>query len=308
MTLGTTVDALVERVRRDSLIASRGPMYTVGSGGYTAGAVTITLAETFTHIGQGSVLTVDYEAFYVKEATAATKTVSVIPGYFGTTQANHAAGAVVEVDARFPRPALLDHAHQEILSWGNELWRVSAVNLTLNTNEHTYDLAGITGDIYFLLDVRQKPLGDTSQFWNFSWTGDAWPHLDGRLLRRMDTAEFASGTALQLRNKPRHAGVARVAVAQPFDLSAFISSTDLISAVGLNQGMLQVIEFGTKARALGANVIGRADWRTGSMARAAEEVSALDTVRAVQVFSQMRDLELARAANNLRSDFPYRVI
>jgi hypothetical protein len=307
VTLGTTANDLVERVRRDSLLASRGPLYTVGAGGYTSGQTSITLAETFTHIGQGSTLSIDYEMFYVQEATAATKTCTVIPGYFGTAQASHSAAAIVEVDARFPKPVLLDHMQQEIESWGQQLWRVSDTEIDLNVNERTYDLSGVAGQVYFLLDVRLRPQGTQTGWWNFSWTADAWPHLDADLIRRMDVADFASGTGIQLKHKPTHGAAARVLVAQPLDTSTFDEAIDLVSAVGMRQDWFSLLEAGVKARVLSSTVIGRSDWRTGTMARVAEEVSALDTVRTVQTFQQLRDLHLARAASDLRSDFPYRV-
>jgi hypothetical protein len=305
VTLATSVDALVERVRRDSLLASRGPVHTLGAA-YTAGGTMLTLNETPTHIGAGEIISIDYELFYVQEVVSATKMVTVIPGYLGSTQADHAEDAVLEVAPRFPKAALLDHVENEIRSWGNELWRTTALNLDVNITDRTYDLLGASGEIYFLLDARQEPSGLSSNFWHFSWTGDAWPHLDARLLRQMDTGEFSTGFAIQFKMPPTHAGGVRVVFAQPFDLSTLAAATDLVSTVGLRADWLDIVEYGTKMRALETSVIGRSDWRTSNMAREPDEVSALDTVRAVGHFRDMRQLRFTKAGVDLRSEFPYR--
>ena len=305
MAMGTTVDDFVERVRRDSLIASRGPVYTLGAN-YTTPATQLTLTEQITHIGYGSVLSVDYEMFYVTNTNTATGLVDVIPAYFGSTGANHTEGTVVEVDARFPRAALMDSLEHEIRSWGNELWRAEPVDLDLDVNHRTYDLAGISGDVYFLLEFRQEPMGTSTNFWNFSWTADGWPHIAARLLRRMDLAQFPSGYAVQLKKKPTHSSAGRAIIAQPLDLNPFTASTDLVADVGLKHEWLDIAEFGVKYRVLNSALIGRSDWRAGGMARDPEAVSALDTVRAVSHFAELRQMRLAKAGTDLRADYPFR--
>jgi hypothetical protein len=287
-------------------MASRGPVNTLGAA-YTAGGTVLDLNETPTHIGVGEIVSIDYELFYVQEVATATKQVTVIPGYFGSTQANHADNAIMEIAPRFPKAALLDHLEQEIRSWGNELWRVDPITLTPVTTERTYDLTGVTGDVYFLLEVRQKPTGTTS-FWNFSWTQDAWPHLPARLLRQMEAGEFASTYALQLHRIPLASTEIRVVLARPFVLTTLVGSTDLVSTVGLRADWLEILEYGVKMRALETSAIGRSDWRTSNMVREAEEVSALDTIRAVSHFRDMRQLRFTKAGVDLRAEFPYRTV
>jgi hypothetical protein len=69
---------------------------------------------------------------------------------------------------------------------------------------------------------------------------------------------------------------------------------------------LDIAEFGVKYRVLNSAMIGRSDWRTGGMARDPEAVSALDTVRAVAHFADLRQLRLAKAGTDLRGEFPFR--
>jgi hypothetical protein len=305
MAFGTTVGDLLTRVQRDALLASRGAVYTLASA-YTAGTTSLSVNEQISHIGQGSILAIDYELFYVQAVSSGTGLVTVIPGYFGTTPANHDINAVVEVDTRFPKAVMLDEVEHEILSWGRQLWRISTDDLTISRSERTYDLDGFTGEIFFLLDVRLRPVGTTTDFWNFSWTGDAWPHAEARLLRNMTVADFPSGTAIQLKEFPQKSTLARIAVAQPFDLSPFTTTTDLIADVGLRREWIDVLELGVRARILTHTVTGRSDWRTGTMSRAAEEVSVFDVMRTVQQAQGLRDARLADEGVELRGEWPYR--
>jgi hypothetical protein len=99
----------------------------------------------------------------------------------------------------------------------------------------------------------------------------------------------------------------RVVYAQPFTLTTLTGATDLVSTVGLRADWLDILEYGVKMRALETSVIGRSDWRSGNVVREAEEVSALDTVRAVGHFRDMRQLRFTKAGVDLRSEYPYRV-
>lgn len=306
MALGTTVGNLVDRVRRDSLLASRGPVYTLG-GDIASDATTLTLNETPTHIGMGSVLAIDYELFYVQAMNAGTKTATVLPGYYGSTSAAHVTGAHIEVDARFPAASIADYAEQEILSWGKELWRVTPVDLDVLSTGRSYDLGIPPGEeVYFVLDSRLVPTGSIQSYWNFSWNGDAWPHASAKLLRNMPLADYPSGYAVQLVDHPRTATTLRIVIAQPFDTSAFVPATDLVGDVGLHPSWLDIVELGAKWRAVQSTAMGRSDWRTSGHSRAAEEISPGDIMRMVEQLATLRQVRFAKAATELRADHPYR--
>lgn len=305
MTLATTVDALLDRVRRDALLGLRGPVYTVGAS-YTASATSLVLNETPEHLGVGSLVSVDAELFFVRAVDVGSKTLTVIPGYFGSTQANHSLNAVVEVDPRVPKAALIDHAYQEILSWADELWRVSTLSPAVSTREATYDLGAVTGDIYFLLDVRASPLTATMATSWFSWSDDRWPHVNARLLREMPSPDFTGGFGLQLIDFPRNAASLRVAIAQPFVTSTFDLTTDLVATVGLETSYLDILEFGVRARALASLTTARVDWRAAGMSRDAEEVTPLDMIRTSGMARDMRLMRLKTEGLALRARWPYR--
>lgn len=302
MTLGTTVDDLINRVRRDALLGLRGPIYTLGFP-HSAGATQLYLAQDPTQIGPGSVLAIDSELLYVLNVDAASKLATVVPGYLGTTPANHAVNAFVEVDSRVPKAALIDYAQQEVASWGSQLFRVAQVDIAVSHLERTYELDA--DSIYFILGARVSPLATEIEEGTWSWSGDAWPRVEANLLRRMPTGDFPSSFAVQLTQFPRNTSTVRVAYAMPFDTSTFTLDTDLVADVGLLPDWFDLLELGVRWRALSSGLVGRTDARAAGMSRNAEEVTVTDIVRAVDMARSMRDRRLADAGLELRRDWPY---
>lgn len=305
MTLATTVDKLLDRVRRDSMLSSYGPFYSLAAA-VDASETMWSTNEHIEHMTVGSILAVDGELVRVSEIHHGTDGITVVRGFHGSTAAAHNEDALVEQDCRTPKAALLDWAELEIRSWNKVLFRVVTVNLPVTRNERSYDLVGLDAEgIDFLLEVRARPLSASASLYNSSWTGDAWPKVDARLVRDLPTADFPSGVALQLTNYPHFAGDLRVAYASPFDLDVLELSTDLVATVGLDHNYLDILEQGLRMRALSASLTARTDWRATGMARDAEEVTVLDVVRAVDMARSIRDRRLAEEAVNLRSRYPY---
>lgn len=303
MAYGTTVDALIERVRRDSLLGSRGPLYTVSvDPGINDTALEINEAPD--GVGPGSLIGIDAELLYVQSVNAPLKTLTVIRAYMGSTATAHDVGTIIEVDPRFPKAALIDYAENEIKSWGQQLWRTQFAEVEVTPNQRAYNLTGADGVIYFLLDVRMAPAGTTEL--SSPWSSNAWPHADARLLRQSDPDPFVSTYGLQLLNHPTHAGIALVAYAQPLDVTTFDLATDLQGNVGLRPEWIEIVELGCRKRALGSSGVSRTDWRAGGMARAAEQATVFDLLRTTQMAESERQRLFADAATNLRAEWPYR--
>lgn len=300
----TTLDTIVNRARSRMMFGSRGPVYTLGSN-YTAGATSLVTAET-PEVAVGSIVSVDYELFYVTSVNVPSKTLTVIPGYLGTTQANHTTPAVIEVDARFPKATFIELAEEELRSWGRSLPRVTSVDLSGVRNEKAYDLAGVTGEVYHLLDVRREPTSGTSMLGSFSWGGDSWLHVPARLLREMNPGSFATGYAIQLKRYPRHVGALRVTVSQPLNLAGLAPATDLETTVGVDGAWLDILLYGMRMRALAGDVGGRTDWRAAGHARDAEETTSLDLIRATAQAADMRNDRFTFEAMEFRAAWPYR--
>jgi hypothetical protein len=300
MTLTTTVDAACDRARRDSLLTARGPVFTV-SAGYTSADTILVLNEPFTHIGVGEILAINYELLYVQSATPATNTVTVIRGYLGTTPAAINANDFIEVAAPYPKAQFIDSAYHEILSWSKKLFRVTPLDVALTVGQANYPL-GNTGPVDFILDIRLDPLSSSATQWAQSWTADRKLSASARLIRGPNPTDIE----IQFTRLSPATTTARVMVAQPFDLSTFTPTTDLVADVGLDPAWLDLLETGMKWRALSSSVIGRTDWRTSNLARQAEEVTPLDVVRSASHLRDLRETKLSDAMMQLRADWPYR--
>lgn len=302
MAYGTTLDATIERVRRDALLGLTGPVYTLRTA-YTAGMDTLEIEQTPEHMSMGSVVAVEAELFHVVEVDSGSKILTVVPGYYGTTQANHADGALVEIDPRVPKASLIDWAEEEIESWKGQLFRVVTTSIDSTVTGRAFELAVPAGaTVDFLLDVRAAPLGTP---WDSTWSLDSWPRHRARLLRNMPTSEFPSGYAIQLYQPTREATELRVVYASGFDLDPFTLSTDLVADCGLTRGMLGVLVEGIRARTLSSGLLPRTDWRATGMSRDAEQVTLLDIVRATEMARGLRDRRLAEEALDLRKQYPY---
>lgn len=306
MTLGTTVDNVLQRARRDAHLGLTGPVYTLAAALNDTETI-IQLNEDPMHMAHGSMLAVDAELMHVMEVVMGSHSLTVRRGMFGSTAAAHADDSIVEVDPRFPKAAALDWAEQEIRSWRNQLFRIVTLDLPVSQSERTYDLTGVDPlGVVFLLDVRQQPLfSSIDELWGVSWAGDAWPRVEARLMRDMPTVDFPSGYALQLTHFPRTTTSLRVAYASDFDFAPFDLTTDLVADVGLDASWLDIVEQGVRWRALQSNLMSRTDWRAAGMSRDAEEVTLFDIVRSVDMARSLRDRRLADEALTLRSHYPY---
>jgi hypothetical protein len=303
--LDTTVEFMIERVKRDSSLASRGPVFTLAAQ-HVADTTTVQVNEDPNFGGPGSVLSMGVCSYYVQEADSTNKTFTVIPSYHGTTDETLDPPQVVYVDDPFPGGAIKDHAMKEILSWRDRLWRVETLDLDVGETNHIYDFDTSGNEVIFLLEVRHQPASRPS-WWGFSWANDRWPRMPARLLRNMPVADFPSGQAIQFESRPFNAAT-RIAYATPFDLSAFTTTTDLVATVGLRDDWLDILEYGIRARLMSTNAISRTDWRSGGHVRRAEEVTLMDVVRAADQARVERERHLASAANMLRGEWPYRTV
>lgn len=299
----TTVEALIERVKRDVSLGSRGPVFTLASQ-HAQGATTVHVNETPEFGGTGSVLSMSTSSYYVQSADTVAKTFTVIPGYHGTEDETHDPPMVVYMDDLFPGGAIKDHAIKEIMSWRSHLWRVRTKDLTVGPTQMTYDLDLGTDEIIYLLDVRRQPTGSTS--WaGFEWNNDRWPRVPSRLMRNADPVTFPSGLALRLKHHVPPTQL-RIAYATKFVLDPFTAATDLVADVGLQEDWIDILEAGIRRRALAGHVVSRADWRTGGHVRNAEEVSVMDVVRATTEARNEALIGLSAAAAVLRGQWPYR--
>lgn len=291
MTYGTTLDGVVSRVRRQWQATLR-PHAFILSAPYVAGGTEINLDGDLSHIGEGSIVEVGTSLYYI--TAIGSGSVTVLPGWEGTTSANAAAGDFAEIDPRIPKSSLADMAEAEVRSWGSQLWRVATADVSVTSSGRVFNLDTGGDEILYLLGARLQPVGTAN------WSGDTWPKTEARLLREMPTADFAAGQAVQLENLSTRATTMRVFYATPFDLSTFTGPTDLVATCGLAASQLDVLDAGLRWRLLSSGLVTRTDSQSAGMSRDSEETTPTDILRATDMARAMRDRRLADEALELR--------
>jgi hypothetical protein len=295
MSLATTVDAVLGRVKRSVNLTRRSPVYTL-AGAVDADDTSVTVGQQARHQGVGSVLSVGLEMMLVTGVSGAQLT--VIRGHEGTEAAAHAAGAIVEVDSRVSKALLFDYLQVEVAAWGDRIWRPRDAALAGSALERLYDLPDAARVIY-LLEARQAPETRATGSWR------SWPTITAKLLREMSADEFPSGYAVQLDVVPAYAGSIRVAWAEAFDLTGVGLDTDLVGSTGLTVPAIDALEAGMKYRLAVDGLLPRADDRSMGMAQDGEVVSATDVMRTVDMLGAVRQRAIADAGNALRSAWPF---
>ncbi|NIQ59301.1 MAG: hypothetical protein GWN85_39325, partial [Gemmatimonadetes bacterium] len=84
------------------------------------------------------------------------------------------------------------------------------------------------------------------------------------------------------------------------------AATDLISDVGLEAPWIEVVELGTRMRALSGSGAARTDWRQAGMSAETDHVSVFDLLRSTQHAEAMRHMRFTKVASDLRARWPFR--
>lgn len=192
---------LVTETQRRALSGLREETSLLGES-TVAGATSLSLqsGQTLGAIQAGAIVEIDYELFFVT-AAASPQSITVTPGYEGSTEAAHTAGALVRVNPRFPAVDVIRAINEEIdalSSPTNGLYQMLEVTLTYSPVLVGYDLTDtVTGqpvDPDSIIDIWQVRAHDYGPY-------QAWPVIPPhayKLQRNADTTVFPSGLALEL--------------------------------------------------------------------------------------------------------------
>lgn len=261
-------------------------------------ATTIELAHDLQIADVQSIICVGDELMLVWSTNAASKTLEVERGMFGSTAVSHAANALVEIEPTVSsfdiRNALID----EIRSWPEDLFAVETLDIDWNPSLNGYDLAGVPDDFNRVLEVIHEPL-DSSSSWN--------PVRFWRVVRNMSGDEFSSGTALFVEDPlPSSVASLRVVYGVPYSITTDVSSETLLSSLGLTETMLDIPAYGAAARVLLGREPQRTEIGASPTSRIGEEVpngAAAGTARTMQSY---RDQRLAEERQRLQERYPPR--
>lgn len=200
--------------------------------GISAGATSLTVFDPAGNIlpslQAGMKIAVDLEVFYVQAVSSTT--VTVVPGYDGSTEASHSAGTLVYVNPRFTAFDVGTAINDDLLDLSspfNGLFQLKSLEITYNPSITGYDLTDVNGggavsSINEIISIRYKvpyPIG----MWKPIPYG-AW-----ELTPASDTTAFPSGYALSIYRGGYPGLPMRVTYAAPF--GQLVNPTDDVTAV-----------------------------------------------------------------------------
>jgi hypothetical protein len=189
-----TLNSLIQQVLRRVQPGQQVEALTL-SGSYTAGATSFVVLDPagtiLPSLRPETVVAMDLELFYVQAVSGTT--VTVVPGYLGSTTANHSSGAMVYLNPRFSQFDIMQAINDDLndlCSADNDLFQVSSTEITYNPATMGYDLVGVTG-LIDILSIQQKqpyPIGYWVPIPRKKWT----------LTAGANGTDFPSGYALRL--------------------------------------------------------------------------------------------------------------
>lgn len=290
----STVAEVVQGVRRMLLGSYRPEFNTLAS---LASSSTTSLAVTYQPrgIGRGSYLSIDNEIVYVWDVSA--NNVVVQRAMLGTTAASHDAGALIEIDPRFPNGLIRDEMKAEITSWPRALFRVRTADFSLGAGDTAVDLNPT--DLIDVLRVYRAPM---------STQNDRWPEIPFAVKRNLPTTDFASGVGLFI-DRTASASESfdiRVVYSSRFDTTTFNDSTDLAATVGLNSALEDCLRYGAAWRMMSHREVKRTFTEGQGEPRNAEETPPGHISQIAEQMRKMRNERIAEESRRLSAEYPWR--
>lgn len=259
----------------------------------SASATTVTVSYDIDGLRKGSVFEIDSELFYVWEAVAGTKTLTVERGWNGSTPATHAAGAIITTSPRFPRSQVLEALNDELKDLSspvNGLFQIKHFDFDYNGSDNIINLPPVL-DIIDLVGVHVRVTGDT-----YEWVRKV------RLLRDLPTDDFSSSYGLKFENGVR-SGRLRIVYKAPFN-TITTESQNLTNQAGLPESCEDIINMGVQIRLMAPREIKRNFTESQGDTRRADEVPAGAVAGSVQNLIRMRRDRIIAESARLKRQYP----
>lgn len=283
----TTVNDLIETARRHLYGMQQG-QFNFLTGTIDADDTSLSVDLQTGGIAAGVLISIDDEIMFVKSVSGQVATVA--RGWDGSTGAAHTAGAIIEVQPRFPRFAVKQAILDEINSWPKSLYQSPApIELGGNTTSRSYNLTSL-GEFYDVLDVWRDP---------YSGSTASVPVLGWRVERKAETDDYASGKALILPTALSEAVNLRITVSKPFTTTTFAAATDINATVGLATSMNDIPPYGAAWRLLAPLEIKRSFTSAQPEPRMAEEVPPGTALRTAAGMKALRDQRINEESDRL---------
>ena len=193
-TLASMIAQVLRRIQPGQQVESL-----ILNGAITAGATSLVVTDLagtiLPSLRPETVISIDLELFYVQAVSSTT--VTVVPGYLGSTEANHASGAMVYLNPRFSAfdiMCAINDDLNDLCAPENGLYQAQSIEISYNPSTIGYDLAGAS-NVIDILSIQQRmpyPIGYWVPIPRRHWT----------LTNNADTTDFPSGYALRY-NSPK---------------------------------------------------------------------------------------------------------
>ena len=264
------------------------------SGAYTAGATSFVVSDPagtiLPSLRPETVISIDLELFYVQAVPSTT--VTVVPGYLGSSEANHSSGSLVYLNPRFSAFDIMTAINDDLSDLSeNGLYQVNSVEITYNPATVGYDLAGVSGLIE-IISIQQKmpyPIGYWVPVPRKKWT----------LTSNADLIAFPSGYALRL-NSGGYPGMPfRVTYKAAF--SPFVNlGDDATTVAGLSSTMYDLPPLGAMVALIAPREIKRNQIDAAPDSRRATEVLPGAVMNSVAQVLQLRNRRILAEATRLK--------
>lgn len=294
----TTAQNLIDETHRYLLPTAREAINTL-NGSHTSSTTTITFNHDIPNITAGVTIAVDLELMYVWTVTPASKQATVQRGMQGSTAATHADGALATISPRFSNFSTLQAINadlDDLSSPTNGLFQVPAtIEFTYQPQINGYDLTGIS-DFINILSVRYDIPGP--------WK--TWPELRHyKIVRNMDTADFASGTGIVLEDQAYPGRDVRVTYSAPFTHFSTVSD-DITTVAGLPASCGDIPPLGAAARLAAVRETQRNQFESQGDPRRATEVPPNSQLAGATALQRMRKDRIQAESARLNNNWPTR--
>lgn len=252
-------------------------------------------------ITPGSRISIGLEDMHVYATDPDVKTATVERGDGESVGAAHTAGDVVIVGPEFSRFDVVQAINEEIAELSSPargLYQMLAVDLTYNASISGYDLTGVASTFLDVYELRWKQNGPSKY----------WPTItEFDVSRNMDTAEFASGTAIFLFEGAQAGLPIRVRYKAKYTQLGTTDETQVVETVtGLSESGVNILSYGAAARLCAGRPIRRSSFDAQGNSRRADESTVQDTLISVQGLLRQRDIAVQAEAARLGKQHPIR--
>jgi hypothetical protein len=280
----TTVATLAQTIKTKLDGSSRAARDQLASTMTTAATV-LTLKHDQGYVSDGDYAAVGDEVVYVWSAKEAPQ-LTVARAALGTTAAQYANDTEIEFKPTHPLGHVIASMKEEVLGLPRDLFKVKTQTIAVTSSDTEVTLTP---------DVRiDQILGaDTVALTNY-------PSRPVSVRRGLGNTVLYTGPPVP------YACDLTVTWTEPFDVSAFASSTDLQSNVGLETEWLDIVQYGTIARRVFEMEALRADIDVLTVSRNDDDFPPTYGTQVGQMYIALRDKRIAEESLKLKARYPTR--